>query len=161
MSRGGIARRKVRYVYEDTGYKADASVAAFKKLTSQNPVHLYYGDSTAFSKAINPELNRLESILMTGASFATEINDPEKYPYQFMVGPDYQGMFALLLKYIAREKPSAKVAFVYSDTGLKGILMTAIPRIAPPPFGVRTRLNSVAPWRQPLIVSTGKGGGLA
>lgn len=113
---GGIAGRKVRYVYEDTGYKADASVAAFKKLTSQNPVHLYYGDSTAFSKTINPELNRLESILMTGASFATEINNPEKYPYQFMVGPDYQGMFALLLKYIAKEKPNAKVAFVYSDT---------------------------------------------
>jgi branched-chain amino acid transport system substrate-binding protein len=113
---GGVMGRKVRYVYEDTGYKADASVAAFKKLTSQNPVHLYYGDSTAFSKIINPELNRTESILMTGASFATEINDPRKYPYQFMVGPDYQAMFALLLKYIAREKPNATVAFVYSDS---------------------------------------------
>ncbi|MBL8486759.1 MAG: ABC transporter substrate-binding protein, partial [Rhodocyclaceae bacterium] len=46
---GGIKGRKVRYVPEDTGYKVDASVAAFKKITSQNTVNLYYGDSTAFA----------------------------------------------------------------------------------------------------------------
>jgi len=34
---GGIkGRRKVRYVPEDTAYKVDVSVAAFKKITSQN-----------------------------------------------------------------------------------------------------------------------------
>ncbi|MDP1007243.1 ABC transporter substrate-binding protein, partial [Klebsiella pneumoniae] len=46
---GGIKGRKVRYVPEDTGYKVDVSVAAFKKITSQNKVNLYYGDSTGFS----------------------------------------------------------------------------------------------------------------
>ena len=55
---GGIKGRKVRYVPEDTGYKVDVSVAAFKKITSQNKVNLYYGDSTGFSKTINPELER-------------------------------------------------------------------------------------------------------
>ncbi|HUH59012.1 MAG TPA: ABC transporter substrate-binding protein [Candidimonas sp.] len=113
---GGIAGRKVRYVPEDTGYKVDVSVAAFKKITSQNKVNLYYGDSTGFSKTINPELNRAGNILMTGASFATEINNPEKFPAQFLVGPDYTEMFGILLRYIAKEKPGAKVAFVYSDT---------------------------------------------
>ena len=43
---GGIKGRKLRYVPEDTGYKVDVSVAAFKKITSQNKVNLYYGDST-------------------------------------------------------------------------------------------------------------------
>ncbi|CAM3683739.1 ABC transporter substrate-binding protein [Bordetella tumulicola] len=113
---GGIDGRQVRYVPEDTGYKVDVSVAAFKKITSQNKVNLYYGDSTGFSKTINPELNRLGNILMTGASFATEINDPEKFPAQFLVGPDYTEMFGILLRHIAKEKPGAKVAFVYSDT---------------------------------------------
>ncbi|MCM2251903.1 MAG: ABC transporter substrate-binding protein, partial [Ramlibacter sp.] len=84
---GGIKGRKVRYVPEDTGYKVDVSVAAFKKITSQNKVNLYYGDSTAFSKTINPELDRLGSLLMTGASFATELNNAKKYPSQFLVGP--------------------------------------------------------------------------
>jgi len=113
---GGIEGYKLRYVPEDSGYKVDVSVAAFKKITSQNKVDFYYGDSTGFSKTINPELNRMNSILMSGASFATELNDPEKYPYQFLAGPDYTEMFSILLRYIAQEKPGAKVAFVYSDT---------------------------------------------
>lgn len=101
---------------EDTGYKVDVSVAAFKKITSQNKVNLYYGDSTGFSKTINPELDRNGAILMAGASFATELNNPAKYPNQFLVGPDYTEMFGILLKHIAKEKPGAKVAFVYSDS---------------------------------------------
>lgn len=113
---GGIKGRKIRYVPEDTGYKVDVSVAAYKKITSQNKVHLYYGDSTAFAKTINPELDRSGAILMAGASFATELNDPQKYPNQFLVGPDYTEMFGILLRHIAKEKPGAKVAFVYSDS---------------------------------------------
>lgn len=113
---GGIQGRKLRYVPEDTGYKVDVSVAAYKKLTSQNKINLYYGDSTGFSKTINPELDRNGGILMAGASFATELNDPKKYPNQFLVGPDYTEMFGILLNHIAKEKPGAKVAFVYSDS---------------------------------------------
>ena len=113
---GGIKGRKLRYVPEDTGYKVDASVAAFKKITSQNKVNLYYGDSTGFARTINPELDRSGQIMMAGASFATELNDPAKYPNQFLVGPDYTEMFGILLKHIAKEKPGAKVAFVYSDS---------------------------------------------
>lgn len=113
---GGIKGRKLRYVPEDTGYKVDVSVAAYKKLTSQNKINLYYGDSTGFAKTINPELDRGGAIMMAGASFATELNDPKKYPHQFLVGPDYTEMFGILLKHIAKEKPGAKVAFVYSDS---------------------------------------------
>ena len=53
---------------------------------------------------------------MTGASFATELNDSGQVSAQFMLGPDYTEMFGILLRYIAKEKPGAKVAFVYSDT---------------------------------------------
>jgi branched-chain amino acid transport system substrate-binding protein len=113
---GGVKGRKIKYVPEDTGYKVDVSVAAFKKITSQNKVNLYYGDSTGFSKTINPELERNGNIMMAGASFATELNDPVKYPNQFLVGPDYTEMFGILLNHIAKEKPGAKVAFVYSDS---------------------------------------------
>lgn len=113
---GGIKGRKIQYVPEDTGYKVDVSMAAFKKITSQHKVNLYYADSTGFSKTVNPELERAGSMLMTGASFAKELNDPQKYPLQFMVGPDYTEMVGILLNYIAKTKPGAKVALVYSDT---------------------------------------------
>ena len=113
---GGIKGRKVRYVPEDSAYKVDQSMAAFKKITSQNKVNLYYGDSTAFAKSVNPELKRSQNILMTGASFAKELTDAQKYPSQFMVGPNYSEMVGILLQYIAKTKPGAKIALVYSDT---------------------------------------------
>ncbi|WP_347217665.1 ABC transporter substrate-binding protein, partial [Chryseobacterium sp.] len=129
---GGIKGRKVKYVPEDTGYKVDVSVAAFKKITSQNKVNLYYGDSTGFSKTINPELERNGNILMAGASFASELNDPKKYPHQFLVGPDYTEMFGILLKHIAKEKPGAKVAFVYSDSEF--VMMKTLKDMMPASF---------------------------
>jgi len=114
---GGIDGRKVRLAYEDTGYKVDQSVAVFNKLTSQEPnIHLYYADSTGFAKTINPEINRRNSILMAGATFATEVNDPEKFPNMFIAGPDYSEMTGILLEHIAKEKPGAKLVLVNSDT---------------------------------------------
>ena len=113
---GGIKGRKIKYVFEDTAYKPDVSVAVFKKLTGANKVNLYYGDSTAFQRTINPELERLGSMMMAGASFATEINDPKKFPNQFIAGPDYSEQIGILLRHIAKEMPKAKVAIVYSDS---------------------------------------------
>ncbi|MBX9466045.1 MAG: ABC transporter substrate-binding protein [Aquamicrobium sp.] len=114
---GGIDGRQVRLAYEDTGYQVDQSVAVFNKLTSQNEnMHLYYGDSTAFSRTINPELIRRNAMIMAGASFASEINDPENFPYQFIAGPDYSEMFSILLEYIAKEKPGARIVTVNSDS---------------------------------------------
>jgi branched-chain amino acid transport system substrate-binding protein len=113
---GGVKGRKVRYVAEDTAYKVDQSLAVFKKITGANKVHLYYADSTGFVKAVNPEVDRMGSMIMTGASFAREISNAQKYPLQFMVGPDYSEMVGILLQYIAKAKPGAKVAMVYSDT---------------------------------------------
>lgn len=113
---GGVAGRKVRYVYEDTAYKVDQSVAVFNKLTGSNAVNFYYSDSTGFAKTINPELNRKGSMIMAGASFATELNDPKAYPSQFIAGPDYSDMISVLLTYIARTQPGAKIALVNSDT---------------------------------------------
>lgn len=113
---GGIEGHKLVYVPEDTAYKVDASVAAFNKITSQHDVNLYYGDSTAFSKTIAPELDRSGKMLMAGASFASELDDPKKYPNIFIPGPSYTDMVGILLEYIAKEKPGAKVGFVHSDT---------------------------------------------
>ena len=113
---GGIAGRKVRYVPEDTGYKVDQSIAVFNRITGSNPVTFYYGDSTGFAKTVNAELNRKNSILMAGASFATELNDPKTYPNMFIAGPDYSEMIGVLLEYIAKTTPGARIALVNSDT---------------------------------------------
>ncbi|NVJ92230.1 MAG: ABC transporter substrate-binding protein [Methylocystaceae bacterium] len=113
---GGIEGHKLVYVPEDTAYKVDASVAAFNKITSQHDVNLYYGDSTAFSKTISPEVDRLGKMVLTGASFASELNDTKKFPNIFIPGPTYTDMIGILLNHIAKEKPGAKVGLVHSET---------------------------------------------
>ncbi|MGB7481581.1 MAG: ABC transporter substrate-binding protein [Burkholderiaceae bacterium] len=112
---GGINGRKMRYAAEDTGYKVDVSVSVFNKLTAREQVNFYYADSTGFAKTIAPELARNGKILMSGTSFATELNDPVKFPNYFMAGPDYSEMVKILLRHIAKETPKAKVALVYAD----------------------------------------------
>jgi branched-chain amino acid transport system substrate-binding protein len=113
---GGVSGQKVRYEVEDTGYKVDVSVSVFNKITAKDKVHLYYADSTGFAKVIGPDLQRRGDILMGGNSFATELNDPAKFPFYFMSGPDYSEMVKVLLRYIAKDKPKAKIALIYSDT---------------------------------------------
>lgn len=113
---GGIAGRAVRYEREDTGYKVDASVAAFSRITDQYDVNVYYGDSTGFSKTIASELERRGSMILGGSSFASELNDPAAFPYHFIAGPDYSEQVNILLSYIAETSPGASIAFVNSDT---------------------------------------------
>lgn len=166
---GGIAGRTVRLAYEDTGYKPDTSVAVFNKLTSQDEIHLYYGDSTAFAKTIAPELQRADSILMGGASFATELNDPEKYPNIFIPGPDYSEMISILMEYIAREKPGAQIVLVNSDSEFgrdpiessrktaEGLGLSIAGEIITPPTAVdvSTEVLKLRRWRPDYVIFHG------
>lgn len=113
--KGGVGGRKVRLITEDTGYQVQQSMAVFNRLVSQHKIALFLGDSTGFQKTINEELNR-RGILLAGASFSSEINDPAKFPLQFMPGPDYSQQVAILLRHIAAAKKGARIAFVHSDT---------------------------------------------
>jgi branched-chain amino acid transport system substrate-binding protein len=113
---GGVAGRKIRYIAEDSGYKVDQAVAIFTKLTSQHQIPIFFGDSTGFQKAINPELNRRTTTVMAGASFATEIDDPATFTNQWIPGPNYSDQVKVLLRYIADKKRGASVVLVNSDT---------------------------------------------
>lgn len=114
---GGINGHPIEYAMQDTGYDVARSVAAFKQITSQHDqVPVYYGDSTGFMKAITAELNAMGSTVMSGASFATVLTDTEAHPYQFIAGPSYSQMIAILLEYIDRQDGDPTVAFVHSTT---------------------------------------------
>lgn len=113
---GGIQGRRVRYVNEDSGYRVDNAVAIFTRLTSQYTIPVFFGDSTGFQKAINPELNRRGTTVMAGASFASEIDDPAAFPNQWMPGPNYSDQLRVLLRYINAQKKGASVVLVHSDT---------------------------------------------
>ena len=113
---GGIGGKKIQYIMEDGTYQVDVAVAAFKRImTRDNPI-VMYGESTALGKALAPEIKDRYKVLYGSTSFSSELADRSKNPYMFVSGPTYSDMFGILLKYIAKEKPGANVAFFYSDT---------------------------------------------
>ncbi len=113
---GGINGKKIKYLMEDGQYKLDVATAAFKRIMSRDNPLIMYGESTGLGKAMAPEIKDRYKILYASTSFSSELADPAHNPYMFVPGPTYSDMFGILLKFIAKEKPGAKVAFFYSDT---------------------------------------------
>lgn len=118
--RGGIAGKKIEYIFEDTGYETSRAVASFKKLMAQHKPVIMYGESTGVGKAMAPEINNVYKVLYGSTSFSEELADRKANPYIIVSGPTYSQQFGILLKYIAanpkKKGVAPKVAFFYSDT---------------------------------------------
>lgn len=113
---GGINGKKITYIREDGQYKLDVARAAFDGIISRYKPLIMYGESKALTEAVAPEIQARYKVLYTSASFSAEFAQPGLNPYVFVAGPTDGDMPGILLKYIAREKPHAKVALFYSDS---------------------------------------------
>jgi len=113
---GGINGKQIKYIMEDGTYSVDKAVAAFKRIMARDNPIIMYGESTGMGKAVAPEIKDRYKILYSSTSFSSELANAAANPYVFVPGPTYSDMFGILLKYIAKEKPGANVAFFYSDT---------------------------------------------
>jgi branched-chain amino acid transport system substrate-binding protein len=113
---GGINGKKIEYIMEDGTYSVDKAVAAFKRIMARDNPVIMYGESTGMGKAVAPEIKDRYKVLYSSTSFSSELANVAENPYVFVPGPTYSDMFGILLKYIAKEKPGANVAFFYSDT---------------------------------------------
>jgi len=113
---GGINGKQIEYIMEDGTYSVDKAVAAFKRIMARDNPPIMYGESTGMGKAVAPEIKDRYKVLYSSTSFSSELANAAANPYVFVPGPTYSDMFGILLKYIAKEKPGANVAFFYSDT---------------------------------------------
>ncbi len=113
---GGINGKKLVYYWKDGEYKDDVGIAAFKSLQSQYTPQLMWGQSTGMTKALAPEIKDRYKVLYSAYTFANVAANPKENPFLFIPGPTYDEQFAVLLNYIAKQKPGANVAFFYSDT---------------------------------------------
>jgi branched-chain amino acid transport system substrate-binding protein len=113
---GGINGKKLMYYWKDGEYKDDVGIAAFKSLYTQYKPQVMWGQSTGMTKALGPEIKERYKVLYSAYTFADVAANPKENPYLFIPGPTYAEMFAVLLDYIAKQKPGANVAFFYSDT---------------------------------------------
>lgn len=113
---GGINGKKLQYYWADGEYKDDVGIAAFKRLYAQYKPQVAFGQSTGMTKALGPEIKDRYKTLYSAYTFAEEAANPKVNPYLFLPGPTYVDQFSVILKYIAKEKPGANIAFFYSDT---------------------------------------------
>ena len=75
---GGINGRRLRFVWEDSAYRTNESVAIFRKLMAQDNPQLYYGDSTGWAKAVASELTSRATTMSSAPSFSSDLADPDK-----------------------------------------------------------------------------------
>lgn len=117
--RGGIGGRRLELVVEDDGYDVARGTAAFNRIVQReraDELVFVYGNSTGLSKALAPEITRLQ-LPYTATSFSNELADPKTYPTIFVFGPTYNDMAGALLQQIRRSKGrGAKIALVYSNS---------------------------------------------
>jgi branched-chain amino acid transport system substrate-binding protein len=113
---GGVNGKKIEYYWADGEYKNDVGIAAFKRLYAQHKPHCMWAQSTGMTKALAPEIKSRYKVLYSAYTFAEIAANSKENPYMFIPGPTYADMFGVLLKYIAKEKPGANIAFFYSDT---------------------------------------------
>lgn len=113
---GGVNGKQIKYFWADGEYKNDVGIAAFKRLYAQHKPQAMWGQSTGMTEALGPEIKDRYKVLYSAYTFAETAADPAKNPYLFIAGPTYVEQFGILLKYIAKQKPGANIAFFYSDT---------------------------------------------
>jgi branched-chain amino acid transport system substrate-binding protein len=113
---GGINGKKIQYYWADGEYKDDVGIAAFKRLYAQYTPQVMFGQSTGMTKALGPEIKSRYKVLYSAYTMTSEAANPKENPYLFIAAPTYAEQFGVLLKYIAKEKPGANIAFFYSDT---------------------------------------------
>lgn len=113
---GGVNGKKIQYYWADGEYKDDVGIAAFKRLYAQHTPQVMFGQSTGMTKALGPEIKSRYKVLYSAYTMTSEAANPKENPYLFIAAPTYAEQFGVLLKYIAKEKPGANIAFFYSDT---------------------------------------------
>lgn len=117
---GGVQGRKLRYVWEDSGFKVDQAVTIFKKLMAQEKPSFFYLDSTGACKGVAQDAIDAGTVMTSAPSLAAVMADPVAMPHHFIAGPTYGAMHEVLMEYIARSARGAsampKVALVYTES---------------------------------------------
>jgi len=112
---GGLNGDKIELLYEDYAYKVPQAISAYQRFKREKVVAIHgwgTGDSEAMVKFISKD-----KIPYFSASYSQHLTEPDKAPYNFIVGPTYGDQTTVALKYIKENGKDKTVAFIYNDSG--------------------------------------------
>jgi branched-chain amino acid transport system substrate-binding protein len=114
---GGINGKKIKLVDVDYGYKIPEAVSAYKRMKEEQVV-LINGWGTGDTLALKNFINE-DKIPYFSGSFAGDLTDPAKTPYNFFVAPSYSDQIRAWLSWVKEDwkdtSRAPKVAFFYGD----------------------------------------------
>jgi branched-chain amino acid transport system substrate-binding protein len=113
---GGINGKRIVYRMKASNYNVDESVKRFEEIMAEFHPLVVFGCSTGLGLRLADAIDDKYKVLYSSTSFSAKLADSARHPSIFLPGPTYGEQVALLMTYIAKEHPRAKVAFFYSDT---------------------------------------------
>jgi branched-chain amino acid transport system substrate-binding protein len=131
-SKGGINGKKIKLIDVDYGYKIPEAVSAYKRMKEEQVV-LINGWGTGDTLALKNFINE-DKIPYFSGSFAGDLTDPAKTPYNFFVAPSYSDQMRAWLSWVKEDwkdkTRNPKVAFFYGDNAYGKAPMEAGRRFA-------------------------------
>src|SRR3979411_1009903 len=113
---GGVNGRKINFISYDDAYSPPKAVEQARKLIESDEGLLLFGTlGPASNTAIQKYVNSKKVPQLFVATGATKWNDPKNFPWTMGWLPSYQSESRIYAKYLAKEKPAAKIAVLYQN----------------------------------------------
>ncbi len=114
-AKGGVNKRKIKYIYKDDGYDPSRTVDATRELVQQDKVFAIFNSlGTEHNLATRSYLNALKVPQLFVASGATTFGkDHKQYPWTIGYQPNYRAEGTIYGRYIAKKAPKARIGVLY------------------------------------------------
>ena len=129
-SRGGVRGRKIQYLYLDDSYNPSETVRKTRELVQDEKVFAIFNSvGTEHVLAVRPYLNQAGvPQLFVGSGVSALALEHKRYPWSMGYLPRFAGEGALYGRYVARNRPRAKIAVLHEDSEYGRDMFTGLRR---------------------------------
>lgn len=114
-SQGGVNGRPVLLISQDYAYRVDLAEQLYSLYVHQDEVVMFLGWGTGDTEALRGKIGE-DKIPFVSASYSINLADPEKAPYNFLVGTSYSDQMVIALQWILEQGDSRKIAVLHQDS---------------------------------------------
>jgi branched-chain amino acid transport system substrate-binding protein len=116
--RGGVRKRKIRYLYLDDAYNPSETVRKTRQLVENEQVFAIFNSvGTEHALAVRSYLNELHvPQLFVGSGLSALALERKRYPWSMGYLPRFAGEGALYGRYVKRTRPRARIAVLHEDS---------------------------------------------